>query len=81
MNRATGVNIFAESLHHEAARMRFLECNRGPESALVFARQTRAIYRRAVVQRSAPAADAVFRLRLVASYCYLKRYLRCSEFR
>lgn len=76
MNRSTSAEIFAESLHHEAARIRFLERSRGRESAVAFAGQTRAIYRRAVVGRFAPAADAVFRLRLMASYCYLKRYLQ-----
>lgn len=81
MNRATGEDVFAESLHHEAARLRFLECSRGPESALAFAERTRSIYRRAVVKRSAPAADGVFRRRLVASYCYLKRYLQFVESR
>lgn len=75
----TRESIFADSVAYEAARIRFLERNRGCESALAFASQTRAIYRRAVVQRTAPAGEAVFRLRLVASYCYLKRYLHSSE--
>lgn len=76
VSSSIGEGIFAESLHQEAARIRFLECSRGPESALAFAERTRSIYRRAVVKRSAPAANAVFRLRLMASYCYLKRYLQ-----
>lgn len=69
----------AESQRLEAARLRLLEASRSREAAFAFARQTAASYRRAVVNRSAPAGDAVFRLRLIASYCYLRRYLAVAE--
>lgn len=68
--------IISESMRLESRRLRFLERNRGVEAAREFAERTRTGYRRAVVRRSAPAGGAVFRLRLVGSYCVLKRYLR-----
>lgn len=67
--------IFHHGTEQEAERIRFLERERGAEAAAEFARQTRAAYRRAVVMRSPPAGEATFRLRLIASYCYFKRYL------
>jgi len=66
---------FTESQRLEAARIAFLERTRGHEEAVVFAQQTLTGYRRAVVTRSPPAGDAGFRLALMGSYCYLKRYL------
>lgn len=59
----------------EATRIAFLETSRGRDAALEFARQTRNSYRRAVVTHTAPAGDRIFRLRLIGSYCYLKRYI------
>lgn len=70
--------IFQQSQQLENDRIRFLETTRGSGEALAFARQTCTGYRRAVVSRSPPAGDALFRLRLLASYCYLKRYLNSS---
>jgi hypothetical protein len=70
---------YRQSEQLEAARMSFMETDRGHAAALAFARQTRNSYRRAVVTRTAPAGDSVFRLRLIASYCYLKRYIAASE--
>lgn len=67
--------IIEGSQELEAQRIRFLETTRSRDQALAFARQTRTAYRRAVLGRSPPAGDALFRLRLLASYCYLKRYL------
>ncbi|WP_290651795.1 hypothetical protein [Aquisalimonas sp.] len=72
MDRA---EIIQRGADQEAERIRFIEQNRGQEAAEAFARQTRALYRRAVVNRSAPAGDQLIRLRLLGSYCYLKRYL------
>lgn len=69
---------YRQSERLEEARMRFMETDRGQAAALAFARQTRDSYRRAVVARTAPAGDAIFRLRLIASYCYLKRYIAAS---
>lgn len=71
--------IFRDSQALEAERLRFLETTRGAEDALAFARQTCLGYRRAVVARAAPAGDPVFRLRLLASYCYLKRYIATAR--
>lgn len=79
--RPTRVAEAAESGRLEAARVRFIETSRGREAALVFARQTAANYRRAVVNRSAPAGDGLCRLRLIASYCYLRRYLAAAASR
>lgn len=73
------VTALLESERLEAERLRFLETTRGPAEALAFARQTRTGYRRAVLARAAPAGDADFRLRLLASYCYLKRYITAAE--
>lgn len=67
---------FAESQRLEAARIAFLERDRGEEAARAFAIQTLRSYRRAVVHRAPPAGEQRFRLRLLASYCYLKRYVR-----
>ncbi|MCO6441819.1 MAG: hypothetical protein J5I81_12220 [Nitrococcus mobilis] len=67
---------FAESQRLEAARIAFLERDRGKEAARVFAIQTLRSYRRAVVHRAPPAGEQRFRLRLLASYRYLKRYVR-----
>lgn len=66
---------FEASRALEADRIGRLARERGEEAARQFARQTLSGYRRAVVSRSAPAGDPAFRLRLIASYCYLKRYL------
>lgn len=71
--------IFQHSQQLEAGRIRFLETGRGPEDARAFARQTSRGYRRAVLSRSPPAGDPLFRLRLMASYCYLKHYLRSNK--
>lgn len=68
-------DIFHEIERQEAGRVRMLEGERGVEAAVAFARQTRDLYRSAVVSRSPPAGDAEFRLRLMAAYCQLKRYL------
>lgn len=65
---------FQESQHLEADRLRFLEQSWGRDAALAFAQQTMRIYRRAVVRRSPPAGNPEYRLRLLASYCYLKDY-------
>ncbi|UEX79711.1 hypothetical protein LMH63_08720 [Spiribacter halobius] len=65
----------ARSQELEAERVRFLERTRSPGEAQAFARRTRGIYRRAVLNRSAPAAEPVYRLRLIGSYCYLRHYL------
>lgn len=67
--------IFECHVQHEQKRIRFLEQNRGEEEARAFARRTLAIYRSAVVRRSAPAGEPTFRIRFIGSYCYLKRYL------
>ncbi len=66
---------FQTGQQEEAARIAFLERERGREEAAAFARRTGAAYRRAVVSHSPPAGDAAFRLRLMASYCYFKAYL------
>lgn len=66
---------FSESQQLEAARIAFLERTRGRDEALAFAKQTLIGYRRAVATRSPPAGEAAFRLALMGSYCYLKRYL------
>lgn len=68
-------DIFHQALEQEGERIRFLEHERGVEGAVAFARSTGHAYRRAVVSHSPPAGDAIFRLRLMASYCYFKRYL------
>lgn len=73
---ADDLEIFHESERQEETRIRFLESERSHEAALAFARQTLGLYRRAVVTRTPPAGERIFRLRLVGSYCYLKRYLR-----
>lgn len=67
--------VLAESMRREANRIRFLERTRGEAEARLFARRTCSGYRRAVLGRSAPAGETVYRLRLMGSYCYLKRYL------
>lgn len=67
---------FTESQRLEAVRIAFLEQHRGKEAARAFAIQTLGSYRRAVVHRAPPAGERRFRLRLLASYCYLKRYVR-----
>ncbi|MCO4321599.1 hypothetical protein [Aliidiomarina quisquiliarum] len=69
---------FKASQNLEQERLEFLENERGKDAALSFAEQTRRTYRRAILSRSPPAGDAVFRLRLLASYCYLKRYIEKS---
>ena len=76
MEEPTG--IFRDSQALEAERLRFLETTRGAAAARAFARQTCSGYRRAVLARAAPAADPVFGLRLLASYCYFKRYLAAT---
>ncbi|MBA1147897.1 hypothetical protein H0Z60_12665 [Ectothiorhodospiraceae bacterium WFHF3C12] len=68
-------HIIRESMACESRRIRFLERSRGTAAAREFAMRTRTGYRSAVLRRSAPAAEVVFRLRLLGSYCYLKRYL------
>jgi len=67
--------IIRESMVHESRRIHFLELNRGAAAAREFAARTCAGYRRAVLRRSAPAGEVGYRLRLLGSYCYLKRYL------
>lgn len=67
--------VVRDSERQEAERVAFLEETRGEADARAFAEQTLRVYRRAVVQRAAPAGEKVFRLRLLGSYCYLKRYL------
>lgn len=67
--------LLAESERLEDQRVRWLASHRGERAARAFAERTRAIYRSAVVRRSAPAGDPSFRLRLIGSYCYLKHYL------
>jgi len=71
--------ICQQSEQLEAARIRFLETSRGRAAALAFARQTRNSYRHAVLTRTAPAGEESFRLRLIASYRYLKRYLTATQ--
>lgn len=66
----------SESQRLEAARIALLERERGKEAARAFAMQTLRSYRRAVIHRAPPAGEWRFQLRLLASYCYLKRYLR-----
>lgn len=66
---------FKQSQALEAERIDFLCRERGADAAQDFARQTRSAYRRSVLSRSAPAGDPIFRLRLIASYCYFKRFL------
>ncbi|MDN3519454.1 hypothetical protein QWY84_17750 [Aquisalimonas lutea] len=72
MNSAEVVHA---SERQEADRIAFVEQAHGTAHARVFAEQTLRLYRRAVVQRAAPAGEKTFRLRLLGSYCYLKRYL------
>jgi len=67
--------IVRESMAIEARRIDFLERTRGLGEARAFAERTRRSYRRAVLGRTAPAGEVVYRLRLLGSYCYLKRYL------
>jgi hypothetical protein len=71
--------ICEESTRLEAARIRFLQQHRGDAAALAFARQTCRSYRHAVLTRTAPAGEEAFRLRLVASYRYLKRYMAAAQ--
>ena len=71
--------VIARSALHERERIRFLEQNRGEVAARTFARRTLTLYRSAVVRRSAPAGELLFRLRLVGSYCHLKRYLQAAH--
>lgn len=68
-------DVVRESETQEAKRIAFLEQTRGAADARAFAEQTLHLYRRAVVQGAAPAGEKIFRLRLLGSYCYLKRYL------
>ena len=68
--------VVRKSKVREAERIHFLEETRDVEEARVFAARTLDLYRRAVVKRSAPAGGRVFRLRLLGSYCYLKRYIK-----
>lgn len=68
--------VIERSTVHEQERIRFLEQHRGEEAARTFARRTLDLYRSAVVRRSAPAGELVFRLRFIGSYRYLKRYLQ-----
>ncbi|WP_440997788.1 hypothetical protein [Arhodomonas sp. SL1] len=63
-------------MEQERDRLRFLEATRGRAAAREFAARTMSGYRRAVVRRSAPAGERLFRLRLTGSYCYLKQYLK-----
>lgn len=67
--------IVRESMACESKRIRFLERSRGAAAAREFAVRTCAGYRRAVLRRSAPAGELGYRLRLLGSYCYFKRYL------
>ena len=67
--------LFHDSERQEEARLRFLESERGRDEAVAFARRTARLYRQAVVSGSPPAGDRAFRLRLMGSYCRLKRYL------
>ncbi len=75
MANANDLEVFHESARHEEARIRFVESQRGHDEAVAFARQTLRLYRRAVVTETPPAGERAFRLRLMGSYCYLKRYL------
>ena len=75
MGRTEDRSAFHESADREADRIRRLDSERGRAAAAEFARQTLHSYRRAVVRRTAPAAEPVYRLRLMGSYCYLKRWL------
>lgn len=79
MGRAERAAAFHDSARREEARVRMLEHERGRAAAAEFARQTLRSYRRAVVTRSAPAGDPVFRLRLMGSYCYLKQWLASRD--
>ena len=79
MGRAEDRAAFDESADREATRIRMLDAERGRAAAVDFARQTLRSYRRAVVLRTAPAAEPVYRLRLMGSYCYLKRWLASQE--
>lgn len=72
---ADDLELFHASARDEEARIRFLESQRGHDEAVAFARQTLRLYRRAVVTATPPAGERAFRLRLMGSYCYLKRYL------
>lgn len=78
MAHATDVQVFHDSERREETRIHFLESERGRDEAVAFARQTLRLYRRAVVHRAPPAGEAAFRLRLMGSYCYLKRYLQSA---
>ena len=75
MGRAEDRAAFHDRAQREAARIRMLDAERGRAAAVEFARQTLRSYRRAVVSRTAPAAEPAYRLRLMGSYCYLKRWL------
>jgi hypothetical protein len=68
--------IVHEGREQEVARLAFLERHAGRKAACAFAWQTLRIYRRAVVGRAAPAGEKIYRLRLLGSYCYLRRYVR-----
>ncbi|HEX5512784.1 MAG TPA: hypothetical protein VFY81_00140 [Gammaproteobacteria bacterium] len=71
--------ICQQSEQLEAARIRFLETSRGRTAALAFAQQTRNSYRHAVLTRTAPAGEEIFRLRLIGSYRYLRRYIAAAQ--
>lgn len=71
--------IIRESMACESNRIHYLELHRGAAAAREFAARTRSGYRRAVLRRSAPAGEPGYRLRLLGSYCYLKRYLASGE--
>lgn len=66
---------FAEAIEQERERLALIEREQGLEEARAFAERIRNAYRRAVISRSPPAGDPVFRLRLMGSYCAFRRYL------
>lgn len=68
--------VIERSALQEQERIRFLEQDRGKDAARTFARRTLGLYRSAVVRRSAPAGETLFRLRFIGSYRYLKWYLQ-----
>lgn len=76
MNEVDRQAELRQSERREAERIDYLERTRGVEAARAFAAQTLRSYRRAVVHRAPPACSAMFRLRMIGSCRYLRRYLR-----
>ncbi len=74
-------DTFAEAIEQERERLALIEREQGSAEARAFAERIRNAYRRAVISRSPPAGDPVFRLRLMGSYCAFKRHLAQSAHR